>query len=48
MKTNNRKPETKERGPVWEAKIGLRSAISEKKFTVFRKSKNWEMHIYLN
>ncbi|MCK3682667.1 hypothetical protein [Maribellus sp. YY47] len=48
MKGNNKKLETSERGSVWEAKIGLRSGISEKTYTVFRKSKKWEMHIYLN
>jgi len=48
MKTNNRKLETRERGPVWKAKIGLHSGISDKTFIVFRKSKKWETYIYLN
>ncbi|WP_340113541.1 hypothetical protein [Maribellus mangrovi] len=48
MKENNDKLEMKERGPVWKARIGIRSGISENTIHVFRKSKKWKMNIILN
>lgn len=48
MKDNNRKLETKERGPVWRTKIGIHSEIFEDRITVFKESKNWKVDIILN
>jgi len=48
MKENNRKLETKDRGPVWRTKIGIYSGIFEDRIFVFRESKKWKMDIILN
>ena len=48
MKENNRKLETKERGPVWKARIGIRSEIAEDRIHVFREVKKWKVNIILN
>lgn len=48
MEDNNRKLETKERGPVWRAKIGIRSEFSENRIHVFKEAKKWKMNIILN
>ena len=48
MKENNRKLETKECGPVWRAKIEIRSGISEDRIHVFREVKKWKVNIILN
>jgi len=48
MKDNNRKLETKERGPVWRAKIGIHSEIFEDRIYVFKESKKWKTDIILN
>lgn len=48
MKENSEKLEMKARGPVWKARIGIESGISEKTIQFFRKAKKWKLNVILN
>lgn len=50
MKQNRNKGKLglKERGPVWEIKIGIHSEVSGNSIQIFEKAKKWKMNVILN
>ncbi len=46
--SNNGKPDLKERGPVWQVKIGIPTGVSEKSIQVFKKTKKLKLKVILN